>query len=1495
MFSRPSSRRSRSRVRYGAVEALETRALLAGDLAATISRGDLILEGDRAANKIEVTVEDGDVVVRGLDGTTINGQPDFVAFADSTEIPDDLVLRTGEGSDEIVIGGGLTIRDRIDANLGAGANAISILDVTARDVSIRAAGANEVLLQDGADISNDVVIRFSGNGADTIVVDGASIGDDLSIRAGNGHNSIYVDGASVGDDVGVAGGRDRDDLTIQDSDLNDDLSIRTRNGDDFVQLTSADIADRTGLSLGLGDDNVQATESTSFGGGVRAVGSLGGDTVEFDDSTEGRIQSAQFEGTTVDADVVDERLDGTDGLNTRRDAVEDRLTELVQEGTLSITIDPSTFGEGDGSVATGTITTDAVLVRDVEVTLTVDDDTEVSVPATVTILAGETSATFDVTAVDDSEVDETQTATITASANRFVGDSVDVTIEDDDMLSLEVDETSVSEAGDPLTATLTRSSSTADDLVVTLSSDDSTELSVPETVTIEAGESSVTFLVTPVNDDEADGNQSTVITASESGHTSASVDISVTDDDFLTLTIDVTEFSEGAGDMAAIGTIERANGSTEDLVVTLVSSDESAVTVPATVTIPAGSASVTFDLSAVDDLVDNDTDQVATITASADGQLDSAVDVTVTDDDTLELTISSTEFFEGTTDTITATVTRGGDTTEDLIVQITSSNTNALAVPEAVTIPAGSTEATFELSAMDDDVPGPDQIATISASQTGFTTASVDVTVNDDEIITVSILSSVTEISESGGLAAAEGRVRRESATDEPLVVTLTNSDPTEISIPQTVTIPAGSVRVFFDIDAVDDSLNDGLQTVIIQADAPNHTTSSTTLDVADDTGLAIEFPDGVNSAGEELGVDALVATVIREGDITEEIVVTLVSSDTTELTVPDSITIPAGSASAEFSITTVDDSDVDLTQVVEITASATDFDDATAEVEVLDDDAAITVTAADSEISETEVTTTITLMRNSDPTDELVVDVAASSAELSGVPATATFLAGEDTVTFDVTSIDDTTVQGDRDVDITVSTPLHQDGIATITIIDDEAQLTLTLADALVAEGFGTAGTSGTVRRNTPTDEDLVVSLVSSNEGEIGVPASVTIPAGQEEVTFDIDVLDDDAADGLQVVVITATAPAHAEDTGQVEVNDDELNTIRVMESDRSIDSGSFQLTRDEDFLIEGLTAPNATVMIDTDGDNVFDDDVVTADAAGVFTYTAALEPGGDNVVNFSTTNDEEVESTEELSIHRAVGTVVRFSSNVGFYDVELLDDVAPITVANFLNYQDRFVDSVIHRAPANFVIQGGGFTVDDGGSIQSVNTDPPIQNEFNPDNSNIRGTLSMALLGGQPNSGTSGWFVNTVDNSFLDDAQHTVFGRVIADGLEVVDAIQALDIFNLTSLPGGGAFAEAPLLEPFNEFTDAPGTVSGTQGEAVLTGTGTSFTTDVRVGDLIRLNGTVFGIVGSVLSDTELTLTSTLSSSLTDVSFETQDTSPPVADDYVVFSSISEILDNI
>ena len=138
-----------------------------------------------------------------------------------------------------------------------------------------------------------------------------------------------------------------------------------------------------------------------------------------------------------------------------------------------------------------------------------------------------------------------------------------------------------------------------------------------------------------------------------------------------------------------------------------------------------------------------------------------------------------------------------------------------------------------------------------------------------------------------------------------------------------------------------------------------------------------------------------------------------------------------------------------------------------------------------------------------------------------------------------------------------------------------------------------------------------------------------------------------------------------------------------------------------------------------------------------------------------------------------------VRFATVMGNIDVELRPDVAPLTVANFLKYANRgaYINSIFHRSVPGFIIQGGGyeFSVN---QLQPLKAGAPVRNEFNL--SNVRGTIAMAKLPGDPNSATSQWFFNLADNSATldhDNSGYTVFGSVVdTASMSVVDAIAAL-----------------------------------------------------------------------------------------------------------------------
>ncbi len=146
-----------------------------------------------------------------------------------------------------------------------------------------------------------------------------------------------------------------------------------------------------------------------------------------------------------------------------------------------------------------------------------------------------------------------------------------------------------------------------------------------------------------------------------------------------------------------------------------------------------------------------------------------------------------------------------------------------------------------------------------------------------------------------------------------------------------------------------------------------------------------------------------------------------------------------------------------------------------------------------------------------------------------------------------------------------------------------------------------------------------------------------------------------------------------------------------------------------------------------------------------------ASEEPGGTSIM------------TKRVELQTTMGEIV----------IELEEEAAPITVENFIRYVgEGFYDGIIfHRVVKGFVIQGGGFAVD----MNKKPTHPAVVNEFKL--SNVRGTVAMAKLGGDPDSATSQFFINLVDNTRLDSTNggFTVFGRVI-EGMDVVDSIGAV-----------------------------------------------------------------------------------------------------------------------
>lgn len=223
----------------------------------------------------------------------------------------------------------------------------------------------------------------------------------------------------------------------------------------------------------------------------------------------------------------------------------------------------------------------------------------------------------------------------------------------------------------------------------------------------------------------------------------------------------------------------------------------------------------------------------------------------------------------------------------------------------------------------------------------------------------------------------------------------------------------------------------------------------------------------------------------------------------------------------------------VHYTDAGQVAAAQVVFDTITAVTPAL----AITIPASANEgdgVLTGQGTVSLSLAMHSD----LIVTLASGDTSEVTVPASVTIPAGSVSATFNLTVIDDGTIDGTVNVTVTASHAGYDNGTDTIDIVDNGPALTLTLP-ASAQEGDGTLAGAGTVTIPASLGVDLIVDLASDDTGELTVPATVTITSGNTSATFDLTVIDDGSTDLDQTVTVTASNAGYGDGTDTIVIHD--------------------------------------------------------------------------------------------------------------------------------------------------------------------------------------------------------------------------------------------------------------------------------------------------------------------------------------------------------------------
>ena len=645
----------------------------------------------------------------------------------------------------------------------------------------------------------------------------------------------------------------------------------------------------------------------------------------------------------VDIFVTEELL-----LNTAVTSVTILDDDIAPE--YSVAFEPSTISENGGST-TGTITLNQPVDFWVDFRLSFGDDRLYSPDFNISIPPGNLTDTFQVISQDDFYDNGDRVVDVTVRdliADGAVTESV--TIIDDDQATVEVQFWSentfegVSDGGQ-----LILSHPFEQDTQVLLTSSDTSEVVVPQSVTVSAGDTFRNFSFDVVADNLVDGDKTVTVSAELPSGATGSDSILVYDGDStrLSLQLDGSDVAEGG---PALGAELRLTTPMEsDLDVQISADVVDQISFPSNITIPAGASRVPFEITAIDDLLDEDDYQQIILTISNSGgvTIQNPDEYLFVQDNDLprrvELFLPTNQLTEG--ETITASLLlRNGPLPTDTAVDFTLSPSGVapdIDFPASLTIPAGQTQVDFPVTAIDDTIfeANTEFIDIQLSSNVAISNDFYFFDVADNDSIDLNLTLASDQFDETAGVVDLIVSLNGTLEYDAP--ISFGPVDPTEALIPSTFIVPAGSETVVVPVTIVDDGTVDGNQRVFVDASFSELYANDfefvefTVRDTTEST-LTVELAD--TAIDENGGTTTANLSISAPFDIDQTYYFGTESGPSLDFG-SGSVTIPAGQTSGQVTITAIDNDLVEGDQVSTIGVFNFDQGDLFVDLTILEDD----------------------------------------------------------------------------------------------------------------------------------------------------------------------------------------------------------------------------------------------------------------------------------------------------------------------------------------------------------------------------------------------------------------------------------------------------------------------------------------------------------------------------------------------------------------------------